>query len=271
MAGFSSEEARTFYAETYDTVMSDWPGELRFYSRLAEEQVPPEEKILEIASGTGRVSLHLAREGFWVHGLDSSPPMIAIAKEKSAGMKNVEWTEADMRSFDLGETFPLVIIPAHSFQNLTTIDDHLAALESIRGHLSPNGILVIHIDHLSLEWLSDLVEKEGGAFSLSGSFIHPITNQRIEIKHAWSYDPYAQTATLDTIWEAVDDNGEALESWKNGPLQFHCFFRFEMEHLLHRAGFELIGIFGDFEKGELRETSSEMIWVVRKSDINPTN
>jgi hypothetical protein len=42
---------------------------------------------------------------------------------------------------------------------------------------------------------------------------------------------------------------------------FHCFFRYEIEHLLRRAGFQVEALFGDFYRGELTDTSSEMIWL----------
>jgi SAM-dependent methyltransferase len=264
MADFTPERARRFYAETYDTVVSDWPGEIEFYTRLGEELVTQGEQILEIASGTGRITIRLAQRGFDVFGLDSSPAMIAVAKEKNAGLDNIQWIKADMRSIELGQSFPLVIIPAHSFQNLITVDDHLVALESIRRHLSPNGKLIIHIDHLRLDWLNSLIEN-GGDFSPSGSFVHPRTKQKINTKQSWTYDPVTQTATLETVWEAVGEDGEVLKSWESGPLQFHCFFRFEMVHLLHRSGYEILGVYGDFSYGKLTDVSSEMIWVAKKS------
>jgi hypothetical protein len=40
-------------------------------------------------------------------------------------------------------------------------------------------------------------------------------------------------------------------------------FRFEMEHLLARAGFEVEAVYGDFFRHELQDESTEMIWVVR--------
>ena len=37
MADFYTERVREFYAETYDTVVPDWPGEIDFYCELAAE------------------------------------------------------------------------------------------------------------------------------------------------------------------------------------------------------------------------------------------
>ena len=76
MTGFKDEAVRQFYAETYDTVMEDWPGEIEFYQDLAAKYVKPDQAILELACGTGRIALRLAESGKRVVGLDSSPDMI---------------------------------------------------------------------------------------------------------------------------------------------------------------------------------------------------
>ena len=47
-------------------------------------------------------------------------------------------------------------------------------------------------------------------------------------------------------------------------MALHCVFRFEMEHLLARTGFEIQAVYGDFFKNALNDQSSEMIWVARK-------
>jgi hypothetical protein len=56
MSDIAKDDLRRFYAETYDTVMSDWPGEIEFYQSLAEKYVKKAQSVLEIACGTGRNS-----------------------------------------------------------------------------------------------------------------------------------------------------------------------------------------------------------------------
>ncbi len=137
----SDDEAVGFYSQTYDAWVPGWSGEIDFYQQLAA-QVADGTAVLEVACGTGRVAIRLARSGVEVVGIDRCPAMLEVAREKSLGMSNVHWVEADMRSFQLAEAFRLVIIPGHSFQNLLTSDDQAKCLESIRGHLLPGGTLV---------------------------------------------------------------------------------------------------------------------------------
>jgi ubiquinone/menaquinone biosynthesis C-methylase UbiE len=267
MADFKSEAARAWYAETYDAVMEDWLGEIDFYLRLAADHLTRKDALLELACGTGRIAIRLAEAGFQVIGLDSSSVMLKVAREKSRGVPHIRWVEGDMRSFNLDQTFPLVIIPAHSFQNLTDPGSQLKALGRIMDHLSDGGILVLHLDHLELDWLRDLALKDGGQYQPDGLFMHPTSKAGVRVLQAWSYNPITQTATSQTTWEILGEDGGAQDRLESGPLEFHCFFYFEVEHLLARAGFEIAGVYGDFYRADLQATSSEMIWVARKPTL----
>lgn len=263
MSTFATERAREFYAQVYDVSVSDWPGEIAFYQELAAEAKARGQSVLEVACGTGRVALRLAQEGVKIVGLDLSPAMLEVARKKSNGMSNARWVTGDMRSFALGESFGLAIIPGHAFQNLLTGADQVACLEAIGRHLTPGGVLVVHLDHLSVAWLRDLRENKGGVFEPSGQFTHPLTGRQIRTSQAWSYEPATQTAISQTQWEEVDADGAVTDRWESGPLRFHCVFRFEMEHLLERTGYVVETVYGDFLRQALRDESSEMVWVAR--------
>jgi SAM-dependent methyltransferase len=255
-----------FYAQTYDDSVPDWPGEIDFYRALSAEVRSAGGAVLEIACGTGRVAIRLARDGVNVVGLDSSAKMIRIVTRKSAGLGNVRWVEADMRSFQLKETFDLALIPGHSFQNLNRPEDQVACLQCIRRHLRRRGRLVVHLDHMNVEntrWLGELCGKKRGIFEPGEQFQHPQTGRQTRASRAWTYEPSTQTAVEQTIWEEMDANGQVLNRIERDPVRLHCVFRFEMEHLLARAGFEIEDVYGDFFRHELRDESPGMIWVAK--------
>jgi SAM-dependent methyltransferase len=252
-----------FYAQTYDAWVPDWPGELDFYRELAAGALRGGGAVLEIACGTGRIAARLAREGVPIVGLDRSPEMLQVAREKTLGLANVRWVQADMRSFDLGATFGLVIIPGHSFQHLNTPQDQVACLECIVRHLRPDGLLVLHVDHQDLAWLGGLVGERGGFFEPAGHFRNPKSGREVLASHAWSYEPATQSALLQERWEEIGEDGQVVESWESGPVRLHCVFRFEMEHLLARVGFVIDAVYGDFARGPLLDASASMIWMAR--------
>jgi ubiquinone/menaquinone biosynthesis C-methylase UbiE len=260
----SSDRAREFYAKTYDVSVGDWQGEIDFYRSLTEETVSKGQAVLEIACGTGRVAIRLADTGARVVGLDNSRPMLEVARSKSMGLPNIDWIEADMRSFDLGEAFGLILIPGHAFQNMVEASDQVACLERISRHLDADGTLVVHLDHQNLSWLGDLVREKGGVFEKAEEFIHPESGRQVRTSRAWSYEPSTQTAIAQTIWEEIDEQGSVTERLESGPIRLHCVFRFEMEHLLALTGFRVEALYGNFLREELADDSDGMIWIAKK-------
>jgi ubiquinone/menaquinone biosynthesis C-methylase UbiE len=261
MATFASKQAREFYARTYDLSVPDWPGEMAFYRDLAGRAHARGQSVLEVACGTGRVAIRLAQDGAALVGLDRSDAMLAVARRKSRDLANIRWVQGDMRAFDLGQRFGLILIPGHSFQNLLISEDQVGCMLSIRRHLVPGGALVVHLDHPEVGWLGSLVGGKGGVFEAAGHFAHPETGRQVRKLQAWAYEPATQTAIAHTQWQEIDGNGNEIDCWDSGPLRFRCVGRFEMEHLLARTGFEVESLFGNFFRDAFADDSREMIWV----------
>lgn len=253
-------------AELYDVSVPDWDGEIEFYRELAREAQARggANRVLEVACGTGRITLCLAQDGVSIVGADVDEDMLNVARRKSEGMSNVSWVRGDMRTLDLGQTFTLIIIPGHSFQFMLTPEDQVQALETFQRHLEPGGALVVHLDHQDMDWLGDLLRDSGGRFNRSKDVTDSRTGHVIRKYTAWTYERSTQNATVVSRWEEISEGDSILQSWERKPMTLHCVFRFEMEHLLARAGFKERVVYGDFYKNPLNEKSSEMIWVVRK-------
>jgi ubiquinone/menaquinone biosynthesis C-methylase UbiE len=162
----------------YDQTVHDWPGELDFYRTFAAEVSAKGGNILEIACGTGRMTIPLAQVGAAITGLDLSPAMLEVARRKSARLSQIRWVEAGMRNFDLGEQFDLILSPGHSFQFMLTADEQLECLETLKRHLAPGGILIIHIDHQSRAWRGEVGGKKAGVFEPESEVVDPDTGKR---------------------------------------------------------------------------------------------
>jgi hypothetical protein len=100
---------------------------------------------------------------------------------------------------------------------------------------------------------------------------HPRTGRRIRTRRAWSYERSTQTASLTTVWEEIGADGTVVVRWRRGPVPLHCVFRFEMEHLPARTGFEVTALYGDFLGEALTDGSAEMVWVAKNRPISPGN
>ena len=120
----------------YDQEDSSDTG-VAFYCALAQEAGGA---ALELACGTGRVSIPIAKLGFPVTGLDIVPGMIARAQSKSVDLPT-RWVVGDARTFDLGERFRLIFLTGNAFQAFLTRADQQALLQRVRAHLHDEGVL----------------------------------------------------------------------------------------------------------------------------------
>ena len=166
MSSAGGYDEYAFVADLYDHIVGyrDRP-DVAFWVEAAVESGGP---VLELGCGTGRVLIPTARTGIEIVGLDLSTHMLAVCRERLAGepqevQDRVQLVEADMRHFDLGQTFPLVATPFRPFQHLTTMEDQRSCLESVHRHLSEEGRLILDIFNPSLAWLArDIVGQELG-------------------------------------------------------------------------------------------------------------
>lgn len=129
--------------------------DIEFFVEAATDAGGP---VLELGCGTGRVLIPTARAGITITGLDASPHMLAICRQRLSDepetvSSRVTVVQGDMRNFDIDETFNLVTIPFRPLQHLLTTDDQLSSLERIRRHLAAGGHLVFDVFNPSLEAL----------------------------------------------------------------------------------------------------------------------
>src|SRR5829696_4102446 len=136
-----------------------------FYASLAQETGGP---VLEVACGTGRVAIPIARQGFAVTGLDVIPAMLDRARFKAeAADLPVRWVEGDARSFDLGEErFQLIFLTGNAFQAFLTNADQEALLGRVRAHLHDEGLFAFETRNPRWDNRATRATEEEGLFAL---------------------------------------------------------------------------------------------------------
>jgi SAM-dependent methyltransferase len=156
--------------------------DLSFWRDLAVETGGP---VLELGCGTGRVLLRLLKENIQVHGIDNDPEMLTYLNRMIPPTLawQAEVDEADMRTFDLGKQFPLVILPCNTYSTFTSAD-RKRICERSRRHLQPGGKFVFSVPNTLI--LQDL--EEVGAVELEDEFAHPATGNPIQVYSSWEKD-----------------------------------------------------------------------------------
>jgi len=265
LAGEYDEYA--FIADLYDHVVPyrDRP-DVQFFVEAAKEAGSP---VLEVGCGTGRVLIPTARAGLDIVGLDLSPYMLAVCRqrlrdESEAVQGRVRLVQADMREFALGDTFTLATIPFRPFQHLMTVEDQLSCLASIRRHLVDDGVLILDVFNPSLDFLVNRpVGDEFGEepeFSMSDG-------RRITRRHkTLAHDRFNQISDFEFVYYVTHADGREERLVHSFRLRY--LFRFEVEHLLARAGFKVEHLYAGYDKSAYGSRyPGELLFVARRTSV----
>jgi SAM-dependent methyltransferase len=125
----------------HDVECGAYAADLKLWEELAEEAEGP---VLDLGCGTGRVSLHLARRGHRVVGLDADAALIAAFEER-AGSLPAAAALGDARDFKVEEEFGLVLAPMQFMQLFDSPKERIACLAGAASHLRPDGTIALAI------------------------------------------------------------------------------------------------------------------------------
>ncbi len=252
-------------AEVYSSLHGDESGPgIDFFVEAATEAGSP---ILELGCGSGTVLIPTARAGITIVGVDASLPMLAVCQRRLSAEPDTVRSRVpavmhgDMRTFEIDQTFALVTIPFRPFQHLLTTDDQLACLERIRRHLVDGGRLVFDLFNPSLEALAN------GPFDEASDIVHEFTmpdGRRVSRTYRKGRpDRFAQVARHELTYHVTYADGRMQRVTHQFPLRY--FFKFEVEHLLARAGFEVEHVYAGYDRSPYGSRNpGQLIFVAKK-------
>jgi SAM-dependent methyltransferase len=244
-------------ADVYDLyVTSDL--DIGFY---VEEATKARGKVLELMCGTGRISVPLLQAGVDLTCVDASAGMLRRLEERlHARNLDARVVRADVRHLDLGEEeFELALIPFHSFSELVSPRDQELALGAVFDCLREGGRLICPLHNPAIR-----AGSADGALRLNGSF--PTTEGGLLVVSGFE--------TLDESSGVVDrlqyyeffDASNQLRAKRALPIRFALLNRSSYTELVTAAGFVVVALYGDYDRGEyLEESSPFMVWILEKA------
>jgi SAM-dependent methyltransferase len=218
-----SESPYDRIARLYDPWSASVTEDVEFYVQEARRAGAP---VVELACGTGRIAVPIAKAGIRVIGVDASPAMLEVARgyARTEGVEELlDLRHGDLREPPVSERVALVLIPFRSLLHMTTDDDRLRALGAAHALLRPGGRLVFDVFAPSRDDVEDThgrwLEREPGIFERA------------------DWDEGARTLTLSV--RRGEEASTMLLAWLSPP---------EWRLLLDRAGFDLEAQWGWFDR-----------------------
>jgi SAM-dependent methyltransferase len=220
------------WAPVYDAWAADMTEDVAHYVSLAREADGP---IVELMAGSGRVAIEVVREtGKPVLGIDSSPAMLEIARERSAGLP-LELRLGDVRELELDEPAALIYVPFRSLLHLHGWQEKRQVFERVAASLRPGGRFAFN----SFAFSHTIAARLDGT-----------TQDQHGVVHTLRYAP------ADNRVDIERDDGATLSLW--------WATRSEWEGLIDVAGLEVEALYGWFDRRPLEDDSSELVFVTRK-------
>jgi SAM-dependent methyltransferase len=261
-AGKAGVESYRVTAKHYDAAYATKQDlvDLPFYVDLAKASGGP---MLEIACGTGRVLLPVAREGIAIEGVDNSLPMLRILKshiekEPSGVRRRITLHEGDMRHFRLRKRFPLVIIPFRPLQHMYSVDDQLKALTTAAFHLQKKGTLAFDVFYPKMELISSGIGQE--IVDLEWQANSDSIVRRYFRKD--SVDKINQVFSFTFIFRTYQ--GDNLVHEESEPFKLSYYTYPHLKALFRLARLEPVAEYGSFAKTPMDNTAEQMIFLLKR-------
>jgi ubiquinone/menaquinone biosynthesis C-methylase UbiE len=243
------------FARYYDAEISSYTDDVTLYREMAMRTGEP---LLELMSGSGRLLLPLAESGLHITGVDVSQCMLDMARvklDKAGLLEYVTLLQGDVRNIELpNEHFALAFVALNSFMHLEQAKDQLVTLTNVRRALKRDGLLILDVFNPNPCHLSN----EDNRLLLDRDF-HLDDGQQVFKFVASESDMATQTSNMTCFYECLDTHGHVKRQVVRFSMRW--MYRYELEHLLARAGFMLRFIYGSYDLDEYTSDSERLIAV----------
>ena len=242
----------------YDALNSFLSADIPFY---VEEARRSQGATLEVACGTGRLSIPIALAGVEIVGLDISPSMLAHARTKSeAASAKIEFVEGDCRTFELGRKFSLIFMAFNSMQHMHDYASQAALFASVRKHLAEGGRFIFDVFNPKVEILA----RASGERRVEREYEDPDGKGRMAFEYSATYDDAAQVSDIQCYFVRRGPTGEELEI-RCEEMHLRSFFPQELDLLVRSQGFEMVEKFGNFERKPFASGDPKQVVVCKSS------
>jgi ubiquinone/menaquinone biosynthesis C-methylase UbiE len=219
---------------------SNWEDRYFFLEVILRSGQP----VLDVGCGTGRLILDYLLQGLDVEGVDNSPEMLALCRQKAAGLGlSPTLYEQEMQALSLPRRYRTIIVPSSSFQLLIHLEDAAAAMSRFYQHLLPGGTLAMPFMLIGFDQNGKPIPEE------------EFTRQKVRpsdkaVVHHWSRSTYDHAAQLEHTQDRyqiiLDGHVIQSESHSRSPAT-RWYTQEQAQNLYRQAGFTDIELFDQFK------------------------
>ena len=240
------------FAYAYDRIMYnvDYPRWEEYINDLFLRNNHQPQKMLDLACGTGQLTMLLAKRGYEMWGVDRAEGMLKIARQKTKQLNlKIEFQQGDMRDFDLPQKFDTIVCTYDSINYMINEQEFETACRNVSNHLA-----------------------------ISGVFIFDVTTERNIVKHFHSQTFAENDQDYSYIWQNVYTYADKLcrTSLTFFIREGDLFRRFEEMHIqrifganiikkmLNKTGYELVSVYDMYTFNKPHRNTARINFTARK-------
>ena len=242
-------------APIYDAINSeiDYSAWADFIDALAKrESRETPSLVLDLGCGTGSMTLELAKRGYDMTGVDISPEMLDIARERADDAElsdKMLWLCQDMREFELYGTVDLTVSCLDCMNHLTKLKDLKKCLSLVHNYLIPDGIFIFDVNGR-------------GKFErvyADNSYVMENSDSMCVWQNLYNEKTHICDFYITLFSECEDGRYERYDEIQNERM----YTITSLKKALKETGFEFVGAYSDFEF-HAADDSADRIYIVAK-------
>ncbi len=242
------------FAYVYDELMKDAPYTkwlIQLTAKLEKYDVQGK-RLLDLACGTGEITVELAKHGFDVSGVDLSDEMLLIAQEKAANLGlSIPFYQQNMAELEALGQFDCVTIFCDSLNYLQSENDVVATFQRVYDHLNPSGLFMFDVHSI---------------YKMENIFTnHTFAVNDEEVSYIWNCFPGEEPYSVehDLSFFVKDDKTGLYDRFDEFHYQ-RTYTIAQYTEWLQQADFEVLEVLADLEDEPVKAETERILFVVRK-------
>lgn len=240
------------FAEYYDSLTSNvsYDETAKYVADILDENGIKKGILLDLACGTGTMSVQMAKRGYEVIGIDNSPEMLSEAREKAYEAKeDILFLCQDMCDIDLYGTVECTICLLDSLNHLESEEELLAAFKGVSLFTVPGGLFIFDVN----------TQYKHKYVLGNNTFVY----DNDDVYCVWQNEYDDESKTVEIFLDFFEEENGLYR--RSSEYFTECAFSDEtIRRLLKEAGFSDVKAYGELSRNAPSETEERIFYVARK-------